>query len=60
MDEAETMGLYYLDAHFKPLWVSGPFCSIDFDVLGRIETYDEDTSYIIKALKLEVNKTVCH
>ena len=48
------MGLYYLDAHFKPLWASGPFCSIDFDVMGRIETYDEDTSYIIKALRLEV------
>ena len=33
---------------------SCPFCSLNFDVIGRLETSDEDTKYILEALELEV------
>ena len=56
VDEASKLGIYYLDAHFKPLWASAPFCELDFDVIGRTETFNEDSNYIIRTLGLQVGQ----
>ena len=58
LDKAKMLSSsYYLDAHFKPLWASSPVCAIDFDVIGRIETFDQDATFIINSLQLKVRET---
>ena len=42
------------DDHIKPLWASCPFCSVNFDIIGQMETYDEDAKFIIENLQLDL------
>ena len=55
IDSAETTGAYYLDNHIKPIWTSCPFCSVQFDVVGHLETFDEDSSFIHDEMELKVS-----
>ena len=54
IDSAETLGAYRLDNHIKPIWTSCPLCSIQFDVVGHLESFDEDSSFIHDKMKLKV------
>ena len=54
MDSAETLGAYNLDNHLKPFWTSCPLCSVQFDVVGHLEDFDEDSSFIHDKMNLAV------
>ena len=59
IDSAETLGAYRLDNHIKPIWTSCPLCSIQFDVVGHLESFDEDSSFIHDKMKLKVIILFC-
>ena len=54
LDSAQKYGAHNLDNHIKPIWASCPFCAIDFDVIGKIETRMEDATFISKSLHFPV------
>ena len=54
IDSADTLGAYHLDNHIKPIWTSCPLCSVQFDVIGHLETFDEDSSFVYDEMKLRV------
>ena len=35
----------FADRHFMPQWVQCPYCSLNFTVLARIETLEQDEHY---------------
>ena len=41
---------HHVDSHWKPQWANCPFCSHDFDVIGKLETFDEDRDYVFRKL----------
>ena len=45
-----------LNGHFRPQWSLCPFCLIEFDVLGKIEDFEEDSAYIMDALGVRVRE----
>merc|ERR1711962_396806 len=53
IDSSKTLGAYHLDNHIKPIWTSCPFCSVQFDVIGHLETFDEDSSFFHDEMKLK-------
>ena len=42
-----------VDAHWKPISQKCHHCAIPYDVIGRMETFDEDLKYIVLKLGLE-------
>ena len=55
VETANKFGPLRLNPHWKPIWASCPHCLFDFDVVGKVETFDEDTQYIIEALGFQVS-----
>ena len=55
LDEAAFAGPEMLNGHFRPQWALCPFCLIDFNILGKIEDFEEDSAYIMDALRVRVS-----
>ena len=55
IDSAEEKGAYQLDNHIKPIWTSCPLCSVQFDIVGHLENFDEDSAFIHDEMKLAVS-----
>lgn len=55
VDKSKEVGPYYLDNHIKPIWASCPFCSVDFDVIGKLEEFDKDSLFIHANMNLIVS-----
>ena len=55
LDSAKKYGPHNLDNHIKPLWASCPFCAIDFDIIGRIESRVKEATLISKRLNFPVS-----
>ena len=49
-----------MDPHWRPQTTLCDFCQMDFDVVGKIETFEEDKNFIYRALGKEVNKYWVH
>ena len=45
---------FELDPHFKPQWATCPFCRVDFDFIGKIESMKEDEVIMEEAIGVEV------
>ena len=39
-----------LNAHWRPQYKLCPFCSHDFDVVGKMETFQEDKEFILRKI----------
>ena len=61
LDSAERHGAHNLDNHIKPIWASCPFCAIDFDIIGKLESREKEVSLISERLDFPVRtqKFVC-
>ena len=55
IEESEDRGSEHLEGHFRPQWANCPWCLFDFDVIGRIETFDSDVAVIVDFLNLTVS-----
>lgn len=44
-----------IDGHFRPQWGHCPLCLLQFDVVGKLETFDDDMMYIFNALNVTVS-----
>ena len=44
-----------LDVHFRPFHQICDFCHVDFDIIGKLETFDEDIE-AVSGLKLKLSK----
>ena len=56
LSEAASKRPENLDGHFRPQWGHCPFCLFDFDVVGRMDTYDRDVEYVFNRLNLTVSR----
>ena len=56
IEKAAEIGPQNLDNHIKPMWASCPTCSIKFDLVGHLESYDEDASFIFNKMNLSVSQ----
>ena len=61
LDSAQKHGPQNLNAHIKPMWASCPFCAIDFDIIGKLESREKEVSLISERLNFPVRtqKFVC-
>ena len=41
-------------------WGCCPFCTLDFDIIGHLETFKADMDFIIKAMHWEVSNIRGH
>ena len=42
-----------LDLHWRPFYARCDYCSMDYDFIGRMESFDEDRAYVIRTQELE-------
>lgn len=56
LDRAATRGMLRVDLHWRPIWAACPFCLVDFDVVGRMDTFDQDSDIVVKLLGVEVGQ----
>ncbi|OWF53771.1 carbohydrate sulfotransferase 11-like [Mizuhopecten yessoensis] len=54
---AETTGKH-VDVHVLSLWKSCSPCHVKYDIIGKMETFKDDTNYILDKLNLEPYKAV--
>ncbi len=38
---------FVIDVHWRPFYVRCDYCNVDFNVIGKVETFDEDVLYIV-------------
>lgn len=43
------------DVHVKPYWHTCDMCRIDFDVIGKTETFEADTEFIMRSANFKVD-----
>ena len=55
LSQAEAEGGLNVNVHFVPQWSLCPFCTIDFDFVGKVEDFEAESNYVIQRLKLGVN-----
>lgn len=53
LDEASKVGVENLNPHWQSQWGCCPFCTLDFDIIGHLETFQTDMDFIIKAMNWE-------
>ena len=41
----------YVDPHLNFFWQKCDMCNMHYDVIGKVETYEEDLKYISKILE---------
>ena len=58
IEKGNEIGPQNLDNHIKPIWASCPTCSVDFDLVGHLENFDEDATFIQNRMKLPVISTM--
>ena len=46
-------GKIFIDAHWRPFAFKCLYCDINYDVIGRLETWNDDVTYIIRKWGLE-------
>ena len=54
IDEAAKIGVENLNPHWQSQWGCCPFCTLDFDIIGHLETFGQDMKVIIKAMNWQV------
>ena len=54
IDSSLKIGVENINVHFRPLWASCPFCTINFDIIGKLENYEEDEKFIVQKLNLDI------
>lgn len=60
VETGRSRGPYQLDNHIKPIWTACPFCSVDFDIIGHLETFDKDSTFVTINMDLAVNNPLLH
>lgn len=55
VDRARTSGAENVNVHFRPMHLACPYCKMEFDIIGKMETFDRDVGYIMKVLNQTVN-----
>ncbi len=55
LDEAAKDGIENLNPHWQSQWGCCPFCTLDFDIVGHLETFAEDMDFIVEAMKWHVS-----
>ena len=60
LTEAEKVGGENLNPHWQSQWGCCPFCTLDFDIIGHLETFKADMDFIIKAMHWEVSDIMDH
>ena len=60
VDESKRIGVEYLDIHFRPQWVSCPFCALEFDMIGSHEEFQDDFEFFIDQYNLKVSISVAN
>ena len=56
LDSAQKYGPQNLNTHIKPMWASCPFCAIDFDIIGKLESREKEVRLISERLQFPVSK----
>ena len=51
--EVRTQGMNHVAGLFKLQSESCPFCLLDYDVVGRMETFKEDVEYVMEELGIK-------
>ena len=59
LDRATEKGMDRMFDHFNPQHLTCKFCSVQFDVIGTMENFNEDVEYIKEVLNLKVIKKTC-
>ena len=54
IDEAAKNGVENLNPHWQAQWGCCPFCTLDFDIIGHLETFEEDMNFIVRAMNWQV------
>ena len=54
LDEAAKVGVENLNPHWQSQWGCCPFCTLNFDIIGHLETFREDMNFIIRAMSWQV------
>ena len=58
-DEIPFMGyVKNVNRHFASQYSQCPFCGVDFDVLGKKETFDQDMKVALLSVKLDVRTSI--
>jgi hypothetical protein len=56
IDEIPSMGaVTNVNRHFAAQFTQCPFCSVDFDVLGKKETFEQDMKITLQTVRLDVS-----
>ena len=55
IDEAAKIGVENMNPHWQSQWGCCPFCTLDFDIIGHLETFDQDMKVIIRAMNWQVS-----
>ena len=42
-----------MDGHWKPYFQKCDYCDVDFDVIGKMETFNEDVDFIFQSTRLD-------
>ena len=58
LDFAAANGTSKLDPHLRPMWQTCPFCSVDFDVIGKMETFGDDIDFVANALNVQLDSSL--
>ena len=43
-----------IDTHWRPQWTFCPFCSLQFDLVGKLEDFESDFQYLAESLGVQV------
>jgi hypothetical protein len=47
-----------IDSHWRPQWTFCPYCSLDFDLIGRLEDFQSEFEFLVKKLGLKVSLSI--
>ena len=54
LQKVELNGILSLHDHIRPLWTLCPFCSLRFDVIGHLENFTQDSTFIFENMNIDV------
>ena len=57
VETVKHSGIDSLDPHWRPQTSLCPFCADNFDVVGKMETFEEDRDFLLEVLKVKHSKT---
>ena len=53
ISEVRTQSMNHVAGLFKLQSEGCPFCLLDYDVIGRMETFKEDVEYVMEELRIK-------